>query len=59
MSIIIDEYIDFIKSELEKLEQGKFTGNVEFQVNFKDGGIANMNSVLRKSIRLGYANRIE
>ncbi len=48
---ILNWYVEFIKRELGKLEESKFTGNVEFQVNFKEGGIANCNVVLRKSIK--------
>ena len=47
----IDWYIDCIKHELEKLQSGKFTGNMEFKVNFKEGSIANMNCSLNRSIR--------
>lgn len=45
-------YLEFIRRELEKLEQGKFTGNVGFKVNFKEGGIANMNIELNKSVKM-------
>ena len=41
-----------MRRELEKLEQGKFTGNIEFKVNFKEGGVANLNCILNRSIRL-------
>jgi hypothetical protein len=44
-------YLDTIQRELERLEQGKFTGNVEFRPNFKDGSVANMNIVLSKSVK--------
>ncbi|MCK9370590.1 hypothetical protein M0R04_11830 [Candidatus Dojkabacteria bacterium] len=44
-------YLETIQRELERLEQGKFTGNVEFQCNFKDGSIANLNVTLRRSIK--------
>ena len=47
----LEFYIQFIQHEIEKLEQGKFTGNVEFKVNFKDGGIANLNVNLAKSVK--------
>lgn len=44
-------YLMTISREIEKLEYGKFTGNVEFQLNFKDGVIANENVTLRKSVK--------
>ena len=44
-------YLDYIKKEVEKLEQCFFTGNVEFQVNFKEGNIANINCNLKKSVK--------
>jgi len=51
MSDNLKFYLDTIQRELERLEQGKFTGNVEFQCNFKDGVIANQNITLRKSVK--------
>ena len=44
-------YLDYIKKEVDKLEQCFFTGNVEFQVNFKEGNIANINCNLKKSVK--------
>lgn len=52
MNSVTEEYIIFIRRELDKLEQGKFTGNIGFKVNLKEGGIANMNVELNKSIKL-------
>ena len=46
-----DFYLQSIQREVERHEQGRFTGNVEFQLNFKDGIIANENITLRKSIK--------
>jgi hypothetical protein len=46
---IIKWYIDVIERELIKLREGKFTGNINFQVNYKSGGIANMNGGLNRS----------
>lgn len=51
MSESLKFYLDTIQKEAERLENGRFTGNVEFQLNFKDGSIANENVVLRKSIK--------
>ena len=44
-------YFDVIKRELDLLEEGKFTGNIELKPNFKDGSIANMNISLHKSVK--------
>ena len=51
MSNSIDWYLDCIKHELETLEEGKFTGNMDFKINFKDGAPANMNITLAKSVK--------
>jgi len=44
-------YVDAVENELAKLRDGKFTGNIGMQFNFKDGGIANMNLGLNKSLK--------
>lgn len=44
-------YLEVIQKELEQLREGHFTGNVEFKINFKDGGIANLNSSLNRSYK--------
>ena len=44
-------YLEAVKREIEKLEQGRFTGNIEFRPNFKDGFVANMNIGLNKSLK--------
>lgn len=44
-------YLEIIRIEIEKLEEEKFTGNIEFQMNFKEGSIANCNITFRKSIK--------
>ena len=44
-------YLDVIRREVSKLEEGKFTGNIEFQLNFKEGIIANTNVTLKKSVK--------
>ena len=51
MNSNLDFYIGVIKGELEKLVDGKFTGNVEFKPNFKDGQIGNCNISLHKSVK--------
>ena len=48
----IDWYISMIRDDLERLRDGRFTGNVEFRVNIKNGGIANMNNGLHKSLKM-------
>ena len=52
MRFEVDEYVEYIKAELEQLVESKFCGNVEFKINFKDGLIFNMNCSLNKSVRL-------
>ena len=47
----IKYYLGKVNEELSKLEEGRFTGNVEFKFNIKDGGIANINVRLNKSIK--------
>ncbi len=44
-------YIEATRKEVDRLENGHFTGNVEFQFNFKDGSVANQNITLRKSLK--------
>ncbi len=51
MTSDIDWYLDFVKQELVKLKEAKFTGNVEFRPNFKDGNICNLNCSLHRSIK--------
>lgn len=45
-------YLEIITHEIEKAINGKLTGNVSFQINFKEGGVANMNIMLGKSVKL-------
>lgn len=45
------KYEEAIKRELEELIEARFTGNIEFRVNFKEGSIANVNFGLNKSIK--------
>ncbi len=59
MNEVLKWYLDFIQHELEKLEGGRFTGNIEFKVNLKEGGIANLNCVLNRSVKLVDKNNIE
>ncbi len=47
-----EEYVDAIKHELETLEETRFTGNRTFQLNFKEGSVANLNVGSHKSIKL-------
>ncbi len=44
-------YLEFMAKEIEKLREGRFTGNIDFKVNWKEGSIANMNIGLNKSVR--------
>lgn len=52
MDDTIKYYLEIIQSELEKLKDGRLTGNVEFQLNLKDGFTANMNIRLAKSVKM-------
>jgi hypothetical protein len=47
-----EEYLESIEHELNTLNENLFTGNIEFQLNIVNGGIANMNIVKRKSVKL-------
>src|SRR3990167_7586413 len=52
MSLLLNKkYLEVVDYELDKLNSSEFTGNIEFQVNFKKGGIGSMNVVLRKSVK--------
>ena len=44
-------YVEAIHREIDLLNEGRFTGNIVFQVNFKEGSIANCNISLNKSLR--------
>lgn len=44
-------YYDAIHREIEELLASKFIGNVEIQINFKEGSIGNVNFGLHKSIK--------
>jgi len=47
----LDWYLKKIKEELEACEDGRYTGNLEFKANFKNGGIANMNFGANQSFK--------
>ena len=47
----LEWYLKAIERELEQLSAGRFTGNIEFKVNWKEGVIANCNICLNRSIR--------
>jgi len=49
---VIQEHLDYIQHDLESLKNNKFTGNIEFKINMKEGGIANMNCSKHKSVKL-------
>ena len=48
----INEYLNKIREEMEFCSNSSFTGNIEFQINFKQGGIANMNMKCTQSVKL-------
>ena len=45
-------YLEEVCKELTKLRDNKFTGKIEYQFNIKNGGIANMNNHLHKSMKM-------
>lgn len=47
----IDWYLDFIKHELEQINDKGFVGCVDFKVNIREGVIGNMNITLGKSVK--------
>lgn len=49
---VIDWYLESIRTELEHLRNGRFTGNIQVGFNLKDGGVANINIGLNKSIKM-------
>ena len=52
MDRTVEMYIEYMRDQLLRLKEGKFTGKIEFQINLKDGGIANLNDHLHRSIKL-------
>lgn len=57
MNFSIEKCLVSIREELEKLEKIRFTGNIDFRVNWTSGNIANMNIGTRKNISLGWNER--
>lgn len=49
-------YVAKFREEIEFCEKAKFTGNVVFQVNFKDGNVGNMNIGVNQSVKLSDKN---
>lgn len=47
----LEFYVKSIQHELERLDS-RFTGNISFQLNFKEGSVGNMNVDLGKSVRM-------
>ena len=45
-------YEDKIHDEMEFCRRNHFTGNIIFQVNFRDGKIGNMNIEIKQSFKL-------
>jgi len=46
-----DQYIKKIQEEIEYCQNVAFTGNIVFQINFKEGGIGNLNETVSQSIK--------
>jgi len=47
----IEAYLIAFRRDLETLRNNRFTGNIEFKINLKEGGIANVNCGRNKSIK--------
>jgi len=52
MDVLIEKYLDVVRKDLETLRDTQFTGNIEFKINLREGGIANMNCGKYKSVKL-------
>lgn len=46
------EYTDYIAKEVERKRIEKYTGNLKYKINFKQGGIVNINKGIEESIKL-------
>ena len=49
---LLEKYLNIIRADLKTALSNKVTGNIEFKVNIKNGGIANMNCGKFKSVKL-------
>jgi hypothetical protein len=47
----INWYLEALRREFEQCKEGRFTGNNEFKVNWREGSIGNINIGLYKSIQ--------
>jgi pyruvoyl-dependent arginine decarboxylase (PvlArgDC) len=47
----IEKYIESVRHEVNQLGE-HYTGRISFELNFRDGGVGNMNIEKGKSIRL-------
>lgn len=48
---MIKFYVEYFEKELNVARIGNFTGNLQFNVNFKDGSIGNMNMGVNQSVK--------
>jgi hypothetical protein len=48
-----NSYLNKIYEELEFCKKSSFTGNIIFQVNFREGKIGNMNVEVKQSFKCG------
>lgn len=48
---LTEEYINSMREELKKALSNEMTGNIEFKVNFNNGGITNLVVGTNKSIK--------
>ena len=51
MNKTIEETMAIIINELDRLDK-TFTGNINFQLNYRDGSVGNINCALNKSIKV-------
>jgi len=45
-------YLDYIKKELDYAVKDKFSGNLQFKVNFLEGGIGHINVSVNQSVKM-------
>jgi hypothetical protein len=57
MNKSVETAIEIIAYELERLDK-TFTGNINFQLNYREGSVGNINSQLNKSIKVEVRNGV-
>lgn len=46
-----EEYLKYIEQKIIELKEGRFTGNIDFEVNYLLGGIGCLNVKVKQSIK--------